>query len=594
MEASIFVSDPARPLLDEYEPLDDDDGTNWEWSSSSPRFTTETNRAPDEGLVRSLLPPLRPSDGYHSAECIYDDIYRYYLMRGLWKYITAEIGQLLLLTWLILFCIFLGTCVNYAGIIHHGAGNATIIQSGNNSIWQYIDFGKLASMSWYFITALVLFSIYSTWRIAKFIRDIRRMIRVKAFYMDALKITDFELRTARWGDILDRLKTISVEDFMPLKVGGPDLIRLQTASQSPAIVASLVTKKENFFKKLLELGHFDFVFHINIPFRGKVLYQNEFMMLTRGLQWNITYCIVNFFFDNELQIKQMSELTREHFVSRLKARIMVLSVANILLLPFLVVFVALYAVFRYGEQFYKNPGSIGTRQWSLAARWYFRDYDELAHNFEERMRLSSRFAKQYTSQFAASAVEGVARCIAFIIGSIVVWLLLLSFLNERALLGIELSPGKGLLWWITILSSVWVIIRGMLQEQYVFYPKDALHVVYELTRRLPAHFMNNAGSQKVLTQFYQLFPLQIYLLVLEFVGLIITPWILLKRIYPNADKIVKSVHDNLHYTDSRHFYLGLDVEQAAGMESVADYKEDVVLRSENLVPYIQKLDTAAM
>ncbi len=581
MENSIFVTnDSSQPLLDEYELLDDGDETNWEWSFPRPSSFNTSDKV-EESLVQSLLPPLRPASGNYSAECILDDIYRYYLLRGLWKYVAAELGQLVLLTWLILFCIFLGTCVDYTSII---AYNPNILPK---SIWQYISFGKLSQMSWYFITALVLFSVYTTWRLAKFIRDIRRMIRVRSFYEKSLKMSDFDLRTARWANVLERLKAVSLNDYASLKIDGFDISRMENACRTPTTVAVLVTKKENFFKKLLELGHFDFVFHIRTRW-----YQSEVMMLTRGLQWNITYCIINFFFDNELQIKQMSELTREHFTLRLKTRIVVLAILNIVLLPFLAVFVALYAVFRYGEQFYKNPGSIGIRQWSLAARWYFRDYDELPHVLEERMRLSSRFAKQYTSQFAASAVEGIARCFAFIIGSIVVWLLAISFINERALLGLELSPGKGLLWWITVLSSIWVISRSMLQEQHVFYPGDALHVVYELTRRLPPHFLDSPGSQIVLRQFYQLFPLQIYLLMLEFIGLVVTPWILLRRIYPKAELIVKAVHDNLQFTESKHFFLGLDIEQGGNLESVADFEENVVLRSANLVPYLQRLDAA--
>lgn len=573
MDASIFVSDAKQPLLEDYELLDDPKNNVWEWSTGRGRTDNEG------GLLRSLLPPIRQANGSYSTECVLDDIYRYYLLRGLWKYIACEVGQLVLLTWLVLFCIFLGTCVDYVGILN--------LSGGGNSLWQYVDFAQFRQMSWYFVTALVLFGIYAMWRFAKFLRDVRRMVRVREFYAKHLKMSDFELRTARWADVLERLCAVEAGAVLNLSEG--EFHRMQTACQSPSVVAALITKKENFFKKLLELGHFNFVLNIRIPFRNTVLYQSEVMLLTRGLQWNITYCIVNYFFDSSLQIKQLN--AEEYFVTRLKTRIVVLALLNILLLPFLVVFVALYAVFRYGEQFYKNPGSIGTRQWSLAARWYFRDYDELPHVLEERLRIGTRFANQYTAQFAASALEGAARCVAFIVGSVVVWMLALSFINERALLGLEVSPGKGLLWWITVLSSVWVLTRGLLQEQHVFYPKDALHVVYELTRRLPVHFMENPGSKLVLSQFHQLFPLQIYLLFLEFIGLVATPWILLWRIYPKAEEIVKAVRDHVQFTESKQFFMGLDLEQAGVSESVTDFKEDVVLRSENLVPYLQRLAT---
>jgi autophagy-related protein 9 len=483
------------------------------------------------------------------------------------------------------FCIFLGTCVDYKGIV---AAHPT----GSESIWKYIQISKMIQMGWYFIVGLVIFSIYATWRVIKFIRDIRRLTRIRNFYLQELGMTDFDLRTARWADILQKMKQVPQDRLANHLCPAPSEVnRLGTVCQFSHPVVSLITKKENFFKKLLELGHFDFLFQFSLP-RQQEKY--EIMMLTRGLQLNIMYCIVNFFFDNELQLKRVfadpSAAQTQLLSNQLKRRILVIAILNILLLPFLVAFVALYAVFRYGEQFYKNPGSVGTRQWSLAARWYFRDYDELPHVFEERMRLAGRYAKQYTSQFAPTAVEGIARSVAFIIGSIVVWLLLLSFLNDRALLGLEFSPSKTLLWWITVLSSIWVVCRNMLQEQHVFYPGDALQVVYTLTRRLPTHFMNKPGGQKTLKQFYQLFPLQILLLLQEFVGLIVTPWILLRRIYPKTSEIIDSVKIHVQHTPEKHYFFGNDIEQGP-MESMADFKEQDVLRSEQLVPFLQKLDT---
>jgi autophagy-related protein 9 len=582
MDNSIFIHNRDKPLLDEYDEYellsDDIDG------SQSNRDQQQQPSTPLMDSVQNLLPQIRTANGFHSPECILDDIYRYYWVRGLWKYIATDIGHLVLLTWLVMFCIFLGTCVDYTGII-------AAHPNGSESIWKYIQMSKMSQMSWYFIVALVIFSIYATWRLIKFARDVRRLGRVSKFFHQTLGITDFDLRTARWANILVKLKNVPEHTFAILQPAPDSMTRLHNVCQSQPTIASLVTKKENFFKKLLELGHFDFVFHLKFP-RQTSAY--EIMMLTRGLQWNIMYCVVNFFFDNELQVKQAfvdpSRAQTQLLTDQLKRRILVIGILNILLLPFLVVFVALYAVFRYGEQFYKNPGSVGTRQWSLAARWYFRDYDELTHVFEERMRIAGRYAKQYTSQFAPTAIEGIARSVAFVIGSIVVWLLLLSFLNDRALLGLELSPSKTLLWWITVLSSVWVICRGMLQDQHVFYPGDALQVVYSLTRRLPIHFVDNPGAQRTLKQFNQLFPLQILLLIQEFVGLLVTPWILLRRIYPKAENIIDSVKLHMQHTPEKHYFFGLDLEHGVA-ESVADFKEHEVLRSEQLVPFLQRLDT---
>lgn len=614
MEDSIFVDDRQTPLLNDfqggdYELLQDDgdgssshfydrrgvESSNWDWSTLPQQSQNNDESENDDGLrqsIRGMLPPIpSPPDGVHSAECVMNDIYYYYRVRGLWKYITNEIGHMVLLTWLILFCIFLGTCVNYAGIMQHRLvvntvnGSSTVVPTTTDpSLWQYISFSSFGQMSWYFVMALVLYSIYAVWRVIKFARDLRRLVRVKKFYNESLQMTDFDLRTALWSDVQARLKTIPELGFATFRVG-TSISRLRAAAQHPMTIAALVTKKENFFKKLVELGQFDFVF------RWRSL---EVMMLTRGLQWNIMYCIVNFFFDSEMQLRNTSGSAS---VSRLKKRIVVLTVLNVLLLPFLVVFVALYALFRYGEQFYKNPSTMGARQWSIPARWYFRDYNELPHVLEERLRVAAKHAKIYTRQFASSPLEGIARTCAFIVGSIVVWLLLITFLNERALLSLDLSPGKALLWWITVLSSIWVASRGVLQSQQVFYPQQALNVVYKLTRRLPQHFVDSPGSQTTLQQFKQLFPLQLSLLVLEFIGLLVTPYILMRRIYPHVDQLVQAVRDQVRYDDVlHHHFVSLDLEEGGGgaqgdlQESVTDYKESEVLRSASLIPYLQQLD----
>lgn len=83
------------------------------------------------------------------------------------------------------------------------------------------------------------------------------------------------------------------------------------------------------------------------------------------------YCVINFFFGTDLRLRdrRADSFTRLELAEQLSRRILILAIINIILLPFLVIFVALYAVFRYGEEFYKDPGNLTARQWSLAARW---------------------------------------------------------------------------------------------------------------------------------------------------------------------------------------------------------------------------------
>lgn len=605
MEDSIFVTDDkSTPLLQGYEYLQPTDSED-EGDGASSGFGWSTESSDGGGgegfTVRDLMPPSGNSaTAYQSVENVLTDVYRYYWLRGLWKFVMGEIGHMIIMTWLVLFCVFLGSCVDYRAIAGfqaaHNNNDATTVVSSvlppETSVWQYIHFS--GSIGWYFIVALVLYGIYGAWRVIRFLRDLRRLVRVRVFYRDVLKLSDFELRTARWADVLARLPQVSTRDFDVLRVR--DNRRMHTVCQSPRAIAAIITKRENTFKRLLHYGLIDFVIRIPMP-QFLQWPDKEFSMLTRGLQWNLMHCVVNFFFNSDMQLRTREEHT-EVQIARLRKRVLVLAIINVLLLPFLVVFVALYAIFRYGEQFYKDPSSVGARQWSPSARWYFRDYNEMPHVFEERLRLSSRFAKHYTKQFAAGAFEGLARAVAFVLGSIVVWLLTLSLINEHVLLSLDITPGKSVLWWITVLSGGWVVLRSMLQSQHVFYPADALATVHELVRHLPDHFLEEPGSRIVLQQFYHLFPLRVALLLQEFAGLVVTPWMLMRRVYPNAHLIVETMNANTRWDSLRGHYVGGDLEEGDDLNAAVpmDFDERSVktLQSVHLVPYLQNLDTAML
>lgn len=451
-----------------------------------------------------------------------------------------EIGQLFIWSWLVLFFVFLGTCIDYASIRNLSGTEQT-------SLWSFVTIGHFGS-GWFFILSLMLFSGYAIWAIVRIFRNGRKMWFVKKYYHEVLQIDDFYLRTARWTDIVTRIKNVSMSHL------------------SRSDIAAKIVAKENCFKALVQRGLIEFSFQL--PLEG------ELCMLTRGLQWNIMNGIVNFFFDARLKKKNLTLHDVNTLSEQLQKRITILSIFNVVLMPFLIIFVALYAIFRYGEEYYKHPNHVTARQWSLEARWFFRDMNEMPHVLDERLRVSTKYASRYIDQFPSGPLDGLARSGAFIIGSIVVWLLIISAMNEHALLMMNFSPGKTLLWWITALSGVWVLFRNLLKEQYVFSPGDALEVVQVLLKKLPAHFIAAAGTKPVLTQFRKLFSLRITQLLLEFVGVFITPWILYKRVRPRCAEIVEFLHD-------------LEI---ASPEDVNEDFDSKILQSAELVACINRLE----
>lgn len=272
------------------------------------------------------------------------------------------------------------------------------------------------------------------------------------------------------------------------------------------------------------------------------------------------YSVVNYFIGADLKLRQEFKTlkNREAIVSQLQQRILVISMINIILIPFLLVYISLYALFRYGEEFHKEPGNFVSRQWSLAARWFFRCENEMPHVLDERLRLSTQFAEKYVGQFSTGAIQGGAKAAAFILGSLVTWMLMLYLLNEQTLLMLSVLPNKTLIWFITIFSAAWVSCRSVVTEKHVFFPKEAIDLVAKIVYKLPGHFFEAAGTEQVLMQFKHLFPLRLSLLLMEFFSVTVTPFIMIKRVRPKAKAIVDLFLEDKSF-DEHNVYDDVDL-----------------------------------
>lgn len=131
---------------------------------------------------------------------------------------------------------------------------------------------------------------------------------------------EFDLRTIRWSDVLAKLV---VSPLYALDVNDQSQINLNRE-----LIASRIVAKENWFKRLLDSGHVDFVFKID--FRG---FKTEICMLTRGLQWNLMYCVINFFFGSDLRLRDRRAdlFTKADLAQQLSRRILILAIINIVI-----------------------------------------------------------------------------------------------------------------------------------------------------------------------------------------------------------------------------------------------------------------------
>lgn len=79
-----------------------------------------------------------------------------------------------------------------------------------------------------------------------------------------------------------------------------------------------------------------------------------------------------------------------------------MALCNLLVSPFLMVFLLIYFFLRNAEKFYHHPSSIGARRWSGLAFWRMREFNELPHYIRHRSAahcIVLNCVKRYTTHF---------------------------------------------------------------------------------------------------------------------------------------------------------------------------------------------------
>ncbi len=304
-------------------------------------------------------------------------MYRYFLNRGYWNILLSQVIQLLILTFFVLFCLFIFGAVDYKTLLSFRD------HSKNYPFSDVVHFEWLKSMNVYFIMSLIVYGIYLCWKIVKIFYDAKTMYSIKKFYHIKLRITDFELQTIRWTTIVKALNTyISQKGYETLenwdicaRIMKKDnyLIALVHHNKLQYGIPVCPISADNFVRNTLRRLGFDLSAVVS---QDDSVPRLRLKMFSRTLLWSITYCIMNFIIDENNELKSEflysdREHIRDDLIGKLQKRFRIVAILNLLLLPFLALFVPMYAIFQYGEQFYKNPSSATTREWSFFSKWKF-------------------------------------------------------------------------------------------------------------------------------------------------------------------------------------------------------------------------------
>ncbi|CEP62561.1 autophagy protein ATG9 LALA0_S05e08372g [Lachancea lanzarotensis] len=456
------------------------------------------------------------------------EVYDYYLGNGFFCICIEKVLNIATLLFVVLVSTYLGCCIDYSKLsTSHKISDIQIPQCYNTQI---TGASKVLLWGFYIFVGLKTLQFYSD---LKALRDIRN------FYTYLLDIPDKELQTIAWQNVIKQIMLLKDQNAVTANV-----VEVKAKNRIDAHdVANRIMRKENY---LIALFNND-VLDLSLPIP---LYRTS--TLTKTLEWNLNLCIMGFAFNEGGYLKQsfLKSSQRGYLEEELRKRFMLAGFLNIILSPFLVAYFVLLYFFRYFNEYKTSPSALSSRQYTPIAEWKFREYNELYHLFQKRLGLSVELANEYIDQFPKEKTNLIMKFVAFVSGSFVAVLGIMTVFDPENFLNFELTHDRSVLFYISVFGTIWAVCRSSVSNDYkVFDPEVTLREVVSYLHFNPKDWEGRYHTEEVKQEFCKLFNLRIILLFRELASLIMTPFILWFSLPKSSGKIVDFIRDVSVYVD---------------------------------------------
>lgn len=247
------------------------------------------------------------------------------------------------------------------------------------------------------LAPLSVFSLAWLWAAASLALELPHLLRLRGFCGAKLGLGDGDMGTVEWPELVARLVTAQAHT------------RLCVVRDLSAVdVCARVTRRDNVLVGLLNKGALD----LRLPRwcwpvpaclgggGGGGTEPPRRVWLTKLVEWNLRAWVVAPLFDEHCRVRPPAPGDAAALAGRLRAA----AVANAAAAPFLALFMVLHFFLKHAERLYHHPARAGDRAWSAAARWAFREFNELPHVLDARLRAAAAPARAYAACFPSHAL----------------------------------------------------------------------------------------------------------------------------------------------------------------------------------------------
>ncbi|OAT03668.1 autophagy protein Apg9 [Blastomyces gilchristii SLH14081] len=453
------------------------------------------------------------------------DVYDYFLGNGIKSIFLSRVLNLLTLAFVVGFTVFLTSCIDYRRVPNSKTMTEIVVPQ------------CVRKMSASSTLLLWLFSIFWIYQAVRYLLDLRRLYHLHDFYHYLLGISDTDIQTISWQEIVSRL--MALRDSNPSTAGAVSarnrkFLGSQSKQRMDAHdIANRLMRKDNYLIALFNKDILDLT--LPIPFlRNRQLF-------SRTLEWNLHFCILDYVFNDQGQVRTLflKDTHRKALSDGLRRRFLISGLLNIFIAPFFLIYFMMHYFFRYFNEYQKNPSQIGSRQYTPLAEWKFREFNELRHLFQRRINMSYPFATRYIDQFPKDKMVQIARFVGFIAGALASVLALASVVDPELFLGFEISHDRTVLFYLGVTGTVWAVARGLVPEEtLVFDPEFALREVIDFTHYQPAHWQGKLHSDEVKAEFAMLYQMKVLIFLEELLSIIFIPFVLWFSLPKCSDRLI--------------------------------------------------------
>jgi hypothetical protein len=530
--------------------------------------------------------PHAAATGINDVEDFVQQVYAHKAEQGFAAGVTRRVANLIALPVLAVLSVGVTGFVKWGALLACDRSSSTC-----GSVTQFLD-GAGPPWTARKVIAIVQLCVFGVWwcmcalHLFPFVKQGRRM---QKFYSEVLGIEDQDVFTEPWPSIVTRLWAVSVPSASMVSKGGGDggiegmddndadneflIGPAHRHQQHPREITKFTVSCETFaalvYTRLLRREHYWTALYTVNALRSWKLGSGPL---------DLSQSVVLF---HALDVCCVQGVASPTFVSRgvlpgvlaLRRRLWLCAAGLAVLLPFLLPFVACYAVLRHAQDVHAKR--VQPRGFSHAAKWQCRQYGELTQCLDARLERAAKHASAYLSCFVQPVVAAVASVVVLVTGFALGVLLVLAVIDEDLLSAVVLGS-HNLLWYAGMLGGAVTVGRMLAPSSNPLEgggPDKAFAKLHAVMHYAEPGWTQCAGGSRTAAAIRHMFPVLAMDTAMEVLRALCAP-ITIAVLCSDTDR-VRNFLNSIRGFSARHTVAGIvcrPAAQALGLQvSAADF-----------------------